>query len=227
MTLQKLTISMIEATSTKGTGKVSATSSGKFTCQFNPVDFTLSKENRWTRSSSTGADMSDLTFGGGKGVSMSINLFFDSTDTGDPVRNQYEPLRNMMLVSQTYKDSKSGAAQPPWVLVQWGTYIGFAAVIEKLDEKFTLFKPDGTPVRAEVTLKLEQVADEKRLPAQNPTTLTEPRRTWVVQEGERLDLIAAIEYDDSAAWRFIADVNGILDPMRLVSGQVLKLPPLE
>jgi nucleoid-associated protein YgaU len=42
-----------------------------------------------------------------------------------------------------------------------------------------------------------------------------------------LDWIAYQEYGDAAAWRHIAEVNNLHNPLSLVPGQLLKLTPLE
>ncbi|MCL5995669.1 MAG: peptidase M23, partial [Chloroflexi bacterium] len=88
----------------------------------------------------------------------------------------------------------------------------------------TMFKPDGTPVRAKVNVTFKQV--DQQPGAQNPTTRSEPRKIWVVHEGQTLDWIAYQEYGDPACWRHIAETNGRPDPMQLRPVQVLQLVPL-
>lgn len=222
--LAKLKISKITNKRSAGNYQVSEAATEKFVCQFNPETFTLSKRVGWDSTNVTGKNMSDPTFTGGKAQTMSIKLTFDSTDTGAAVIDKYKVLYTLSKVDSAAADTVTQVSEPPWVMVQWGSYIGFPAVITGLDEEYTLFKPDGTPLRANVTVTLQQVADSDVMPAQNPTSRSEPRRTWVVQQGQRLDWIAHMEYGDSSRWRLIADANGIADPMSLRAGQVLVLP---
>lgn len=224
MTLAKLKISKVTKNDSTGDMSVSQSSSDVFTCQFNPENFKLAKKNKWVPGTTTGQDTSALVFSGGQPQSMSIVLTFDSTHTGDPVMDQYSTLRKLSRVDTSTRNRTTALGSPSWVMVQWGSYMGFVAVIEGLDEEYTFFKPDGTPLRAKVTISLRQVADETAVSAQNPTSRSEPRRTWVVQEGQRLDWIAYQEYGDTGAWRLIADENGIDDPFNLRAGQVLRLP---
>lgn len=197
-----------------------------FECQFNPKTFTVSKGNDYdVPSAGQGRDISQLQFKGGKPQSMTIKLTFDSTDTGSPVVDLYATLRRLSKVDTSALDATTQLGEPPWVMVQWGSYIGFAAVITDLSEEYTFFKPDGTPLRSNVSVTLQQVSENVSSGAQNPTSRSEPRRTWVVEEGQRLDWIAYQEYGDSNAWRHIAEVNGLDDPHDLRSGQVLKLTP--
>jgi nucleoid-associated protein YgaU len=92
-----------------------------------------------------------------------------------------------------------------------------------MTQKFTMFKRDGTPVRAEVSITLKQVAEKPK--GQNPTSRSEARKIWVVEEGQRLDWIAYQEYNDASQWRYIAETNNLNSP-DIYPGQVLKLLPL-
>jgi hypothetical protein len=225
MTLSKLTISKV-ANKSAATLSASTSEADKFTCQFNPTSFDVKKVNAFQASpAGQGADLGKLHFTGGVSQDMTLTLTFDSTDTGQPVFNLYTKLRKFTLVDTTVTDSNTQLSEPPWVIVQWGSYIGFVAVVESLTEKYIYFKPDGTPLRAEVTVNLKQVSKDTSSGAQNPTSRSEPRRTWVVEEGQRLDWIAFQEYGDSNAWRHIAEANQIDNPHSLHSGQVLRLTP--
>jgi len=224
MTLAKLKIAKITNKAATGNFQVSQAATDVFTVQFNPESFRLSKDNGWEFSKATGKDMPELVFTGGQPQSMDIQLTFDTTSTGDPVFEKYSVLRTLAKVDSTALNTTTGLGEPPWVMVQWGSYIGFAAVISGLAEEYTMFKPDGTPIRAKVTVSLRQVASDAQLAGQNPTSRTEPRKTWVVQQGQRLDWIAHMEYGDSSKWRRIAEANGIEDPLALTAGQVLLLP---
>ena len=89
-----------------------------------------------------------------------------------------------------------------------------------------MFLPDGTPVRADAKISLNQYKDDDVFKKQNPTSYSEPRKMWVVTEGERLEWIAYQEYGHPRHWRHIAATNGIMNPLDLRPGQVLKLTPL-
>ncbi len=224
MALAKLKFTKMIKDDAQGACHASTSSADIFTCQFNPETFDLFKKNTFNSSKTTGTDVAKTAFAGGEAQNMSIAFTFDTTSTGDPVFEKYEVLRKFASVDRASLNATTGQGEPPWVMVQWGTYIGFIAVVTGLDEKYVLFTPDGTPVRATVTVHLLQVKDDNDMGGQNPTTRTKPRRTWVVEQGQRLDWIAHQEYGDSSAWREIAEINGIDNPMSLHAGQVLVLP---
>jgi nucleoid-associated protein YgaU len=130
----------------------------------------------------------------------------------------------MAQVDPGKKNQKTGKGEPPMCRFQWGKFLAFNAVIKDLKQKFILFAPNGTPLRVEVALTLKQVGELTR--PQNPTSRSEARKIWIVEEGQRLDWIAYQEYGDPAQWRFIAETNNLDNPDALYSGQILKLVPL-
>jgi nucleoid-associated protein YgaU len=99
-------------------------------------------------------------------------------------------------------------------------------VIERLTQRFTMFREDGVPVRAtlNVTFKEYRTIDDQL--TKNPFESSDWSKRRVVGEGDRLSLIAAIEYGDPGVWRVIADENDIDNPRLLEPGSEIRLPPL-
>lgn len=198
--------------------------SKKVTCQFNPKDFSISKEVKWNRRIMSGKNVSDVEFAGGEPRNFTVDLIFDSTDTGSDVRDSYKELLTMGEVEPSQKNQKTGKSQPPLCKFQWGSYLSFTGVLTKVSQNFVMFKADGTPVRAKVTVTFGETP--VTVQPQNPTTHTTSRKIWVVHEGQTLDWIAYKEYGSAAHWRHIAETNDLADPKDLQPGQVLKLVPL-
>jgi LysM repeat protein len=193
-------------------------------CDFNPDQFEITKAAGWSEKPSMGNNEPELVFSGGSGQEFTIsNLLFDTTGTGQDVRQKYKDLFEMVMVDKDSKNQKTKKSEPPTCQFQWGKFLSFSAVIKEIKQKFTLFKRDGTPLRVEVTITLKQVAQKPQ--GQNPTSRSEARKIWIVEEGQRLDWIAYQEYNDSAQWRYIAEVNNLNSP-DIYPGQVLKLIPL-
>jgi nucleoid-associated protein YgaU len=220
----KLTVVALKKNVTETDSSVSLDDSTKVEAQFNPETLTLGKCNYWSFRTDMGDDVPEVIFSGGLAGTLDVKLLFDSTGSGDDVREQYLKLLTMSMVkpSQT-----GGRGQPTQVLVQWGEFMSFVCVIQSISQQFLLFKEDGTPLRAEVDVKFQQAWNDKKKGRQNPTSRSEVRRTWIVERGQRLDWIAYQAYGSTAAWRHIAETNQLLDPLALRPGQILKLPPLE
>ena len=202
--------------------------------QFNPNEFTITKEASWDAASKSegkkkppklNAPCSD--FGGGKPATFSLTLYFDTTQETSSSERDVRKYTNKLFLLTLYDKSSKVFPDPPTVRVSWGPIILFKAVVKKVAVQFTMFYADGTPARAKADVDFEQHERADDMPGTtNPTSRTEARRTHVVQLGERLDNIAQVEYGHPAHWRHIAQANGLLDPFDLRPGQVLALPPL-
>jgi len=103
---------------------------------------------------------------------------------------------------------------------------GFHCVLESVRQKFTMFSPDGVPLRATLTVALREY---KTLQNQlDELHLSSPDRTHVhvLQQGETLAAVSRRYYETPADWRAIASENGVFDPRRLTPGAFLEVPVL-
>ena len=202
----------------------SVDNSKKVECHFNPKQFEIKGKFQWVEHTSIGSDHPQMTFAGGQAQDLDLDFLFDTTDKGTNVRDAYKPLLEIAAVDSQQQNDNTGMGQPPNCRFQWGKLISFNAVITEIVQTFTMFKADGTPLRAKVKVTFKRL--EKPTKGQNPTSHSLPRKTWLVREGERLDWIAYQEYGDPAYWRHIAETNNLIDPQDLHPGQVLNLVPL-
>ncbi len=195
-------------------------------CLFNPNEYTFSKKNTWNKEKIKGKNVPQLEFGGGDSMSLKMQLFFDTYADGQDVRQVTNRIWKLMNINEKLTDMTSVKGRPPRVEFQWGKTWLFKAVITDISQRFTLFRYDGTPVRATLDVTFLQAEDKGHYPGQNPTTAGQPGyRRRVVNEGDTIDWIAFDEYGDSAMWRFIADTNNLDNPLKLKPGQVLAIAP--
>ncbi|MEA3309352.1 MAG: LysM peptidoglycan-binding domain-containing protein [Chloroflexota bacterium] len=212
--------------------KGNAKAGKSITCMYNPETLQFSRSASWDKKSIPQESHSEHSYKGGEAATLSVKLFFDTTrdiqehgvkvSAGTDVRNYTDFLFSLTEVEQD-------TGHPPYCRFEWGGKFYFVkGFLKSVSADYTLFLPDGTPIRAEVSVSFEETDSEEELDdqAQNPTTRSLARKTWIVREGERLDWIAYQEYGKAANWRHIAEVNGIDNPLVLRPGQVLKLTPL-
>ncbi|RAQ97521.1 CIS tube protein [Thermogemmatispora tikiterensis] len=211
-------------------------------CMFNPKEYTFSKQNSWTAKESKGTNIARLEFGSGQPTTLQMQLFFDtytnikSNGQGSgskDVRKAYtEKIWNMMKVDPALGPlggrgggAKHKKGRPPVVSFQWGAVWSFKAVITNIRERFTLFLPDGTPVRSTLDVTFQQVQDKDDYPATNPTSGgVGGERVWRVCEGDTLAWIAYKEYGDPNLWRLVAEANRLTRVRQLTPGLLLEIP---
>jgi nucleoid-associated protein YgaU len=223
MELAKLTITALKENMKDATASPNPDSGLEVVCQFNPESFSFTKKNFWTKKKDIGSSQPELIFSGGDAATLSLSLLFDTTDTGKSVRDKYKKLDEMIYVPADKKE-------PRHVQIQWGELVPqktFIATIESMSEQYLMFNEDGTPLRAKVELCLKQAWNADHKAPMNPTSRSDARRTWVVEQGQRLDWIAHQVYGNSSSWRQIADTNQISNPALIRPGQILKIPTIE
>ncbi|MGW2395793.1 CIS tube protein [Kitasatospora sp. NPDC001664] len=191
--------------------------------QFNPKELSLSKQARWERKTARGARTAGpAEFKGPEPSKLSLEMFFDATAThGDGVVVAVEALFSCCVPTAQTHSRRQGT--PPFVVFHWGGLTGFVGFISQVQAKYTLFTAGGLPIRAVCQVTLEELSGSQ--PGQNPSSgALAARRVHRVVAGDTLALLAWQEYGDPAAWRVIAEANGIDDPMRLRPGTALLLP---
>jgi len=197
-----------------------------FAFQFNPKEFTVVKSAKWNSDPSAGAPKTTMPqYGGAEPQAMSLEVFLDAGDssTGDVTRDVEKLFQCCTPLASSLSQDKPS---PPLVRFGWGTKLSFTAYVKKVSAKYTLFKSDGTPIRAVCTIDVQEVPSEPD--RQNPTSGGNAgRRTHTVVAGDSLPSIAHREYGVPALWRAIAEANGIDDPLRLATGTTLRIPTTE
>ena len=195
---------------------------------YNPTEYSLSKTNEWKAVSIVGFDVPSSQFLGGGPTTLSLDLLADTYEQKRDVRTIFvNKIIEMTKIYSKTVDKTTKTGRPPKVLFSWGKVFNFPAVITELKIQYILFLSDGTPVRARISLTLQECEDTKP-PPQNPTTQgILGQKAYIVQPADTIDRIAYREYSDSRAWRFIADTNNLDDPRDLKTGQVLAIQPFE
>jgi hypothetical protein len=191
---------------------------------FNPKEYSLEKSVAWQNDKSF-KDAPQAEFTGPSPMTLSVSLQFDTYEERVSVRRKYvQRIEKCVLMREGLADaSDKQKVAPPVILFVWGNFT-FKGVAETLSQKYTMFLSDGTPVRAECSLKIRNIID--KLPDEAPITSTGGGggKSYTVQEGDRLDSIAATQLGDASRWTEIAMLNDIDDPTKLSKGQSLQLP---
>ena len=202
---------------------------GELECQFNPSSLKISKSNSWEYEKSPSYNAPSARFAGGDPATYSLSLFFDTYSQADPAKKDVRFFTNQLLQLTLRGGGRAMylvPSDPPTVTFTWGKIALFSAVVENVEVTFTMFSSEGMPIRAtaDVTFRQKEKLGDDLIPAQNPTSRTDPRRTRIVHSSQRLDQIAYEEYEDPRQWRAIAEANNIDNPFQLFDGQILSIP---
>jgi hypothetical protein len=128
---------------------------------FNPTSMVYTIENSTKQQS---GDPKRRQFAAQFSGKLTMDLQFDTTDTGEDVRQTTNKVAMFMQASSgSGTNPSSGNAQaPPVVSFEWGSY-EFKGTMESFKETIDFFSADGVPLRALVSIGLarqDQVFDE-------------------------------------------------------------------
>ena len=200
-----------------------------FDFDFNPAQLSLSRRAQWKATPAQTERVGPLPeFMGAEPREMAVEIFLDSSDepTSNSVMKKVDSL--LACCEVTTKSIAAKQPSPPWVVFQRGSFstARFTAYVSSVSADYTLFSTTGVPIRATCRVQLHEIPMKTK--GQNPTSgaLTAQRVHRVVA-GDSLQSLAWREYGDAAAWRSIAEANGIDDPSRLPTGVELVLPATE
>lgn len=196
---------------------------------YNPTQLTIGKSAGLASARSLKADTPVEQSVGGRERTISFELFLDQTDLGMQgtegarVREDVDFL--MTLVSlQPPRCGDRDSSPPPPCRIQWGEGLKpMGVILESVQATYTLFAPNGIPLRARVNLSMREFVSPKRRSEELGATGSRTR-TRFLKRGDTLANIAAEEFGDPALWRRLADANRLLDPRRLEPGVILLVP---
>ena len=197
-------------------------STNGFEVLFNPTELKLDKIANWPKVATAGRDTARSTFTHGDAYTLTVDLFFDTYEKRTDVRDFTRTIVDLVTV-------QGDLDRPPRCRLAWGdnTFDGMMWALQSLNQRFTLFLDNGTPVRATLGCSFLEWRSSKEEARAVKRSSPDVAKTRIVKSGESLSSIAAEEYNDPALWRPIAELNGINNPRRVTPGLVLAIPALQ
>jgi nucleoid-associated protein YgaU len=211
---------------------------------FNPGEISLTKSSKWEQQHAVGQSSASVEqeFRSVEAETFSIELFFDTYESRSSAMTAARAAASFLPASlipgreasdvrqHTHRiarlvDVETNLHRPPVCNLRWGVFDIFTGVLISLNQLFTLFLDDGTPVRATLTCDFVEVGTQAQARATELHS-ADVAKTRQVRRYDTLQSLAAEEYGDPALWRPIATANGIVNPRDLLAGAILTIPKL-
>jgi nucleoid-associated protein YgaU len=152
---------------------------------------------------------------------LSMVVWFDrSFDDDGTIDYEINQLQNWTCPTERIT---SGVQSPPRITFIWRS-LHFVGVITSLTINYKQFGVDGLPVRAEANISITE--NPSPILGTNPTSGgISGRRVHMFSAGDTLHSVAYAEYGNPGLWRVLAEANGVDDPLRIMPGTALLIPP--
>jgi nucleoid-associated protein YgaU len=197
-------------------------SGARVVVQFNPEEYTLNRETSFAQLAVPGLSAPVVQFLHGNAQTLEMELLVDTTEKS-PAGGPGSDVRRLVQAVTGLMDIDPDLHAPPPVIFSWGQ-LTFTCVVTKASQRYIMFRPDGTPVRARLTVGLSEYRNVELEAKEVKRQTVDYTKVHIVAEGDTLALIAYREYADPTAWRPIALRNGITDPRQLTVGATLSIP---
>jgi len=204
----------------------------RVTFLFNPKELTVEKSNQFAEVAIPGLSSPVFQFVRGNARSVTMDLFFDTYEEGIDVRTFTDRITgwdagsmfsNLPGSAKGLMDIDSELHAPPICLFIWGAFV-FQCIIERVSKRFTMFLPEGIPVRATLSVTLKEYKEVDIQIKELALRSSDVTKRWTVKQGDSLWSIAVKEYGDPADWTLIAEANGIDNPRTIEPGTDLVIP---
>jgi hypothetical protein len=200
-----------------------------FPVMFNPEEYTLAKDNNFAQVAVPGLRSPLLQFIHGNLQTLDMELLVDTYEAhsanGKALNQAGQDVRDLTGQISGLLDINPDTHAPPVLLFTWGS-LSFTCVLAKVSQRFIMFRPDGIPVRARLTVTFHEFTNADREPKEVKRQTADYSKAYTVGQGETLSGIAARVYQDPQSWRPIALANGITHPRELPVGLELRIPAL-
>jgi len=203
--------------------------SGFFEVQYNPENFKVDRAASWKEAEDQGT-VSGLEFQKLSPATVSMELTFDTTITGDDVRTAWVNRLVDTLQPKVRFTAEEGEGQgqplekvrPPKVTFSWGDF-ELEGVLESLSVTYLMFSETGVPLRSKAQVKMKEFkTPEGVMVTGGGQGYVLPKVQVIqVQQGQTLSMIAALA---GTTAQVLADMNGISNPLDLSAGAMLMVP---
>ncbi len=196
---------------------------------FNPAEYTVNRDINYAQTAIPGLSAPILQFVNGNAQTLEMELFLDTLEAhrvADRVQNRaQEDVRRLTRRITDLMTIDRTTHAPPVLLFTWGS-LSFTCVLSRASQRFTMFRPDGIPVRATLQVTFTEFRNVDLEAKEIKRETADYSKIYVVVQGDTLSGIATRLYQNPKLWRPIALRNRIDNPRELVVGTRLMVPQL-
>jgi len=157
-------------------------------------------------------------------IEMKFELLFDSTgvieDSADSLADEIKQFQDVVY------NYDGGIHQPRYLMLFWGK-LGFGARLTSMSLNYTLFAPDGSPLRARADVSFscyQSPATIKKLENKQSPDIT---HRVVTRAGDTLPALTHRIYGSVQYYTQVARFNRLVDFRHIPSGTTLLFPPID
>lgn len=227
--LKKLTIKAYKSRSRSTTDLI-----GTYEAMFNPPSFSQKYEVVYGKNQGMNSTNQPVNYARSRPRELNFKLVLDETGVNEmgilklggtkTVANRVKEFIDLTFTMN------GDIHEPNFLVVEWGGKedggLIFSCRLTSVNVSYTSFNLDGSPMRAELDVKLLSDQDVKARMAKENKSSPDLTHQRTVRSGDTLTLLTKEVYGTSAHYIRVAQINNLDNFRSLEPGQVLSFPPL-
>lgn len=113
-----------------------------------------------------------------------------------------------------------------YLVISWGSLV-FKCRLQQFSVDYTLFKEDGTPLRAKVNADFKEFTDPETVSKESANSSPDLSHVHTFTSGDSLPLLCYKIYDDSSMYMEVARANDIVNIRNIKPGTQVYFPPIK
>ena len=195
-----------------------------FSVTINPEKYSHSYSVTYNAEQAFGSAGASTKFEKAAPETVSMELIFDATGIiPGSSTDASQDVENFKAVAYNFNGE---IHSPNYLKLSWGKLI-FNCRLTSLEVNYTLFKPDGTPLRGRATVSFQGYIDDKTLALQENKQSPDLTHVIIVKSGDTLPNLCYAIYGDTSYYREVARANKIVHYRDIEAGTKLFFPPIQ
>jgi LysM repeat protein len=196
----------------------------QYTVLVNPEKYTQSFKIVYDTNGAPGSMNTPLKFTKMPPAELKFELLFDATGTIDG--SPKDLAKEIATFQDVVYNYDGGIHEPRYLKLYWGK-MSFGARLTSMTFNYTLFAPNGAPLRAKADVAFQNYEDPATIKKKEDKRSPDLTHKLVVKAGDTLPLLSFKVYGDTCHTIDLARVNKLVDFRHLRPGQALVFPPLD
>lgn len=195
-----------------------------FSVMINPEKYSHNHSISYNRETGQGAPGTSIKFEKIDPEKVSFELVFDGTGV---VPGATGTVQDQINQFKTLAYNYNGDIHSTnYLKLSWGTLL-FKCRLTSLDVSYTLFTPDGTPLRARATANFEEYTDAQTIALEANEHSPDMTHVVTVLAGDTLPLMCYRIYGDCGHYMKVAQHNKLMNFRNLTPGTQIVFPPIK
>lgn len=194
-----------------------------YTVKTNPEKFNFKRKLSFNQENAANTGRDIFQFGGYDADRLNFDLVLDGTGVATDV--QYNVHDEIVELNEVLYDYHGEKHKPYFLRIEWGAF-RFICHLDSMSIEYTLFKSDGNPLRAKVSLAFLEATDPKAVEISAYKQSPDVTHIETFKAGDSLFEKCQEIYGDPRYYILVAQHNQLYNFRNIPEGKRIIFPPI-